>query len=76
MVRACHNTVLYFMYLLRHRCEYTIIIVKLLNEDVVEKLIRHEAQPSASSGLETTPKFTIVYELKWSLNKQFCSKNR
>ena len=30
---------------------------ELLNEDVVEKLIRHEAEPSALSGFETTSAF-------------------
>ena len=30
---------------------------ELLNEDVVEKLIRHEAEPSALSGFETTSSF-------------------
>ena len=33
------------------------ILRELLNEDVVERLIRHEAQPSALSGLETTSEF-------------------
>ena len=33
------------------------ILRKLLNEDVVENLIRHKAQPSALSGFETTPEF-------------------
>ena len=33
------------------------IVRELSNEDVVEKLIRHEAQPSALSGFETTSEF-------------------
>ena len=33
------------------------ILRELLNEDVVERLIRHGAQPSALSGLETTSEF-------------------
>ena len=33
------------------------VLRELLNEDVVERLIRHEAQPSALSGLETTSEF-------------------
>ena len=33
------------------------ILRELLNEDVVERIIRHEAQPSALLGLETTPEF-------------------
>ena len=38
---------------------YTVasILRELLNEDVVERLIRHEAQPSALSDLETTSEF-------------------
>ena len=38
---------------------YTVasILRVLLNEDVVERLIRHEAQQSALSGLETTSEF-------------------
>ena len=33
------------------------ILWELLNEDVVERLIRHEAKPSALLGLETTSEF-------------------
>ena len=35
----------------------TSIVRELLNEDVVKRLIRHEAQPCALSGLETTSEF-------------------
>ena len=36
------------------------ILSELLNEDVVEKLISHEVEPSAFSGFETTSVFNSI----------------
>ena len=48
------------MYYLRYRCQFTTGIASLLytlNEHVVKKLMRHEAEPSALSGFKTTSAF-------------------
>ena len=40
------------------------IVRELSNEDVVEKLIRHEVQPSALSGFETTSEFDSFHTIR------------